>query len=216
MDAISKAALTPLFERLRKVFAEQRAYLIELDGKVGDSDLGITMNKAFVAAHESIAGNTEDALGRTLQRAGMAVSKAAPSTMGTLVATGLMRGGKALEAATEIGTAEMSLFWSAFLAGVIERGKAARGDKTLIDVLAPVAESLAESAAKSVGLAAAMTAAADAASTGLEATKQMIAQHGKAACFQEKTLGLQDAGATVAYLIVETMRDHVNQPKEST
>jgi dihydroxyacetone kinase-like protein len=205
METITRADLAPLFERFRDVFVAQRDFLIELDGKVGDSDLGLTMNKAFIAAYQSVAANAADPLGRTIQLAGMAIAKAAPSTMGTLVATGFMRGGKALEAASVIGTAEIALFWNAFLNGVIERGKAKRGDKTVIDVLAPICDSLAASVAGRLALPEALSAAAQAAAVGLEQTKAMIAQHGKAACFQEKTVGLQDAGATVAFLIVDAL-----------
>ena len=212
MDSISKADLAPLFATLRDVFVAQRDDLIALDGKVGDSDLGLTMNKAFLAAYESVSANSADPIGRTLQLAGMAMAKAAPSTMGTLLATGFMRGGKALEAATVIGTAEMSLFWSAFLNGVAERGKAKRGDKTLVDVLAPVSEAFAVAAAAQTGLPAACASAAAAAAQGLEATKGMMAQHGKAACFQEKTLGLQDAGATVGFLLADALRTFVGAP----
>ncbi len=214
MDSIGKAELVPLFASLRDVFISQRDYLIDLDGKVGDSDLGLTMNKAFLAAYESVSANSADAVGRTLQLAGMAMAKAAPSTMGTLVATGFMRGGKALESFSSIGSAEMSLFWAAFLNGVIERGKAKRGDKTLIDVLAPVSESLGTSVACAATLPEALARAAEAAAKGLDATKGMIAQHGKAACFQEKTLGLQDAGATVGFLIVDTLRAFVAERKK--
>jgi len=125
-----------------------------------------------------------------------------------------MRGGKALESFSSIGSAEMSLFWAAFLNGVIERGKAKRGDKTLIDVLAPVSESLGTSVACAATLPEALARAAEAAAKGLDATKGMIAQHGKAACFQEKTLGLQDAGATVGFLIVDTLRAFVAERKK--
>jgi dihydroxyacetone kinase-like protein len=212
METITRADLAPLFERLRDVFVDKRGYLIDLDGKVGDSDLGITMNKGFVAAYESVAANATDALGRTIQMAGMAIAKAAPSTMGTLVATGFMRAGKALEAnagASEIGSAELAIFWGAFLNGVVERGKAKPGDKTIVDVLVPLAESTKASAAAGERLSDALECAAAAAEQGLAATCGMLAQHGKAACFQEKTLGLQDAGATVGFLIAATMRDFV-------
>ena len=213
MEIISKSDLAGLFGQLREVFAAKRDLLIELDGKVGDSDLGLTMNKAFIAAYDSVSANVADPVGRTIQLAGMAIAKAAPSTMGTLVATGFMRGGKSLEAAASIGCAEMALFWNAFLTGVIERGKAKRGDKTLIDVVAPIAEALDASAATQATLALALSNATAAATAGLEATKGMIAQHGKAACFQEKTLGLQDAGATVGLLIIDTMRAFVVSEK---
>ena len=216
MDTIARDDLAPLFAKLRDVFVAQRDFLIELDGKVGDSDLGLTMSKAFIAAYESVAANAADPVGRTIQVAGMAVAKAAPSTMGTLMATGLMRGGKALESAASIGTGEMAQFWTAFLNGILERGKAKRGDKTLVDVVAPVAESLTAAAAGGASLLEALTRAAAAAEQGLEATKGMIAQHGKAACFQEKTLGLQDAGATVGFLLTAALRDFVHQGTKSS
>ncbi len=216
MDRIEKANLPALFEALRDVFTAQREALIELDGKVGDSDLGITMNKAFIAAFESVRNNATDPIGKTLQLAGMAIAKAAPSTMGTLVATGFMRGGKALEGAQVWDTAEMSAFWAAFFKGVAERGKAQLGDKTLLDVLSPIALSLESSSGSGTSLALALQHAEQAARSGLEATKAMQAQHGKAACFQEKTVGLQDAGATVALFIIETMHAYVVQSRSPT
>ena len=206
---IDKARLAGLFLRLRKVFENQRDFLIDLDGKVGDSDLGITMNKAFAAAAASVSANASDPIGKTLQLAGMAIAKAAPSTMGTLTATGFMRGGKAVGDCTTLATAELATFWRAYHDGIVERGKAKPGDKTLVDVLGPIVASLEASASGNVALPAALRLATDAAAAALEATKTMVAQHGKAACFQEKSLGLQDAGATVGYLIIDTMRAHV-------
>ena len=216
MQRIDKGALPGLFERLRDVFATQRDFLIDLDGKVGDSDLGITMNKAFTAAAASVAANTADPIGKTLQLAGMAIAKAAPSTMGTLTATGFMRGGKALLESAAIGTGEMAAFWRAYHDGVVERGKAKPGDKTLIDVLGPIVASLESSAASGAALPDAMQRATETAAAALEATKTMVAQHGKAACFQEKSLGLQDAGATVGFFIIDTMRGYVAQDTYAT
>lgn len=216
MQRIDKENLPALFEALRDVFTAQREALIALDGKVGDSDLGITMNKAFIAAYESVRNNAADPIGKTLQLAGMAVAKAAPSTMGTLVATGLMRGGKALEGAQTWDTVGMSSFWDAFLKGVADRGKAQLGDKTLLDVLSPIALALQAAHASGTALPEALARAAQAARDGLEATKAMQAQHGKAACFQEKTIGLQDAGATVGVLIIETLHGYVAQSRSST
>jgi dihydroxyacetone kinase-like protein len=163
-----------------------------------------------------VRNNATDPIGKTLQLAGMAVAKAAPSTMGTLVATGLMRGGKALEGAQVWGTTEMSSFWAAFFKGVADRGKAQLGDKTLLDVLSPIALSLEAASSSGTDLGTALAQAAQAARDGLEATKGMVAQHGKAACFQEKTVGLQDAGATVGVLVIETMHAYVVQSESNT
>jgi dihydroxyacetone kinase-like protein len=132
--------------------------------------------------------------------------------MGTLVATGFMRGGKALEGVESVGTPELRRFWAAFLDGVVERGKARPGEKTVLDALVPVVRSLERSEAEGEGLRPALRAAAAAAAGGVEATKEMIAQRGKAAAFQEKTLGLPDAGATVGLMLVEAFRDFVDEP----
>lgn len=103
----------------------------------------------------------------------------------------------------------MAAFWRAFADGVAERGKAKVGDKTLLDVLDPIARSMEASAASGTSLSSALSTAADVAAEALENTKTLVAQHGKAAAFQEKTVGLQDAGATVGVFIVQRMRDFV-------
>lgn len=208
MDVIKPADLIRLFEAWKSLFAEQRDYLISLDGKVGDSDLGITMSKAFSAAAEAVAAEGEAAgIAKLLRSAGAIMARSAPSTMGTLTATGFLRGSKALEAVGGLDTAELAAFWRAFRDGVAERGKAKVGDKTLLDVLDPVAASLEASAAEGTPLARALASAEEVARTALEGTKAMVAQHGKAAAFQEKTIGLQDAGATVGFLLVKSMAE---------
>ena len=210
MDAIRADDLIGLFQSWRDMFAAQRDFLIALDGKVGDSDLGITMSKSFAAAYDTVAAEGAAAgLTKLLRSAGAIMAKTAPSTMGTLTATGFLRGAKALEGKDAIGTAEMAAFWRAYATGIAERGKAKLGDKTILDVLDPVAGSLEASSASGTALVPAMKAAAVAADAALEATKTMVAQHGKAAAFQEKTIGLQDAGATVGVLLVTTMSEFV-------
>lgn len=211
MDAIRADDLIGLFQRWRDMFAAQREFLIALDGKVGDSDLGITMAKSFAAAYDTVATEGAGAgLTKLLRSAGAIMAKTAPSTMGTLTATGFLRGAKVLEGLDAIGTPEAAAFWRAFATGIAERGKAKLGDKTILDVLDPVAASLEASAASGEALGQALNAAAAAAATALEATRSMVAQHGKAAAFQEKTVGLQDAGATVGVLLVKTMSDFVD------
>ncbi|MDQ0390922.1 dihydroxyacetone kinase family protein [Labrys monachus] len=208
MDAMSSSDLGALFGAWRTTFAEQRDYLISLDGKVGDSDLGITMAKAFAAAADAVAAVTAIApISKILITAGAAMAKAAPSTMGTLTATGFMRGGKALEGAGALGVREAALFWRAYGNGIAERGKAKVGDKTILDVIDPIARTLEGTAEAGGRLANALAAAAVAAEEALESTKSMLAQHGKAAAFQEKSVGHQDAGATVGVLMIQTMRD---------
>ncbi|MBO1041411.1 dihydroxyacetone kinase family protein [Brucella pituitosa] len=211
MNVIKASDLINLFDSWKQLFAEQREFLIALDGKVGDSDLGITMSKAFAAAAEAAHAEGEAAgISKLLRTAGTTMARVAPSTMGTLTATGFLRASKACDRIDELGTAEIAAFWRAYRDGIAERGKAKVGDKTLLDVLDPIAVTLEAQAAAGASLTDALAAAAKAAEDALEATKTMVAQHGKAAAFQEKTIGLQDAGATVGMLLITSMSAFVS------
>lgn len=203
MDGMDGASVVRLFGALKQVFLDRREELIALDGLIGDSDLGITMARAFAAAADAVSALPDDARpGPILVAAGAAIAKAAPSTMGTLTATGFMRGGKAVGDAEVLKVPELLAFWTAYRDGIMQRGKAKPGDKTIIDVVDPVCVALEACVADGASLPEALARASEAAASGLEATKGMIAQHGKAATFQAKSLGLQDAGATVGVLIV--------------
>ncbi|KAB2677445.1 MULTISPECIES: dihydroxyacetone kinase family protein [Brucella/Ochrobactrum group] len=211
MNVITASDLISLFDNWKQLFAEQREFLIALDGKVGDSDLGITMSKAFAAAAEALHAEGEAAgIAKLLRTAGVTMARVAPSTMGTLTATGFLRASKACDGIDALDTAEIAAFWRAYRDGIAERGKAKVGDKTLLDVLDPIAVTLEAQTTAGASLANALAAAAKAAEDALEATKTMVAQHGKAAAFQEKTVGLQDAGATVGMLLITSMSAFVS------
>lgn len=208
LQTLNAADLIDLFKSWKDLFAEQREFLIALDGKVGDSDLGITMSKAFAAAAEALEAEGEAAgISKLLRTAGATMARTAPSTMGTLTATGFLRASKAVDGREALDTADMAAFWRAYRDGVAERGKAKVGDKTLLDVLDPIATTLEAQASAGASLSDALNATAEAAEQALEATKSMLAQHGKAAAFQEKTVGLQDAGATVGAFLIRRMAD---------
>jgi dihydroxyacetone kinase-like protein len=209
MEALLLEHLEPLFFNIKESFERNKEFLIDLDSKTGDGDLGLTMSKGFSAAYEAVKSSNAADVGKVFVMAGIAISKAAPSTMGTLMATGFMRGGKANENVVKISTKEMADFWIAFSKGIAERGKAVEGDKTILDVAAPIARSFSDSAEKKEPLYLAMQHALDAATKALESTKTMMAQHGKAAVFREKTIGLQDAGSTALYLLIKAMHDFI-------
>ncbi len=208
LEKLDASHLIGLFQSWQQLFAEQREFLIALDGKVGDSDLGITMSKSFAAAAEAVAAEGADAgLSKLLRTAGATMARAAPSTMGTLTATGFLRASKAVEGLDALDTKALSAFWRAYTDGIAERGKAKVGDKTLLDVLDPLTRALENAAKNNACLTCALSSAAKAAEEALEATKSMVAQHGKAAAFQEKTVGLQDAGATVGFFLIRRMTE---------
>ena len=124
-------------KKLLQIWAETMSanadYLIKLDGVVGDSDLGLTMADGFKAASEAAQASEETDFGKTAYNAGKAMSNAVPSTMGTLMASGLMAIGKAFKGAESIDDANLPDFFQAYFDGVRSRGKAEIGDKTFLD-----------------------------------------------------------------------------------
>jgi dihydroxyacetone kinase-like protein len=129
--------------------------------------------------------------------------------MGTLVATGFLSGGKAVSGSPSLGPKEMAAFFDAFVGGIMQRGKSKPGEKTIVDVLHPAAQALKEAAAAGAGLADAFLRCRRAAEEGLERTKDMIAQHGRVAYYQEQSKGKEDPGAVAAGYIVQGFCDSI-------
>ena len=207
MDKLSFDDIKGFLKTMNRVAAEKKDYLIDLDSKMGDGDLGLTMAAVFSAIDEFAVSFGNDDIGELLMKGGMAMAKAAPSTMGTLMATGFMRGGKAVKGCTELGITELSLFWKAFVEGIMDRGKSKPGEKTIVDVLFPAAVAFEVSAAAGDDIVKAAAAAKKAADEGLELTMDMVAQHGRAAYYQEKSRELQDPGATVGAILIGAFAD---------
>ena len=204
----NSVTVVQMLEAAARIMAENRMAFIELDSVIGDGDLGITMEKGFAAAAETAKGLLAEEPGSIFMKAGMAMAKAAPSTMGTLMSTGLMRGGKALIGKSELSVPDMRVFLTAFLQGVMERGKAKPGEKTLVDILTPAVHEM--EAYTGDDIARIWKKALEGAESGLEAAKALESQHGKAAVFREKTRGLEDPGGRAAYLLIKSFTDVFN------
>lgn len=192
-----------ILHQLNQLMAENQDHLIQVDSVIGDGDLGLTMSKAFRTADEQMASADDDDVGMFFAKAGMAMAKAAPSTMGSLVATGFMKGGKAVKGKSEWEAADVAAFFRAFSDGVMERGKTQPGNKTIVDVLDPVATALQEAVEQGVDPSGLAKEAVTAAKRGEEAAREMTSQHGKAAIYREQTVGKQDPGAVAGLLIVQ-------------
>jgi dihydroxyacetone kinase-like protein len=191
-----------LLDELQKIMCENRDYLIDLDRVVGDGDLGLTMSDGFRAAYQAGKDSPETDIGKMLYTAGKAMSTAVPSTMGTLMASGLMQAGKVLKGKTEVKNEDIAIFFMAYEEGVMARGKAKVGEKTFLDGLDPAVEAMKASLAAGDELSAVAEKAVRAAQEGFEKTTDMIAVHGRAATRGEDSRSLEDPGAAVAMLMM--------------
>ncbi|TMQ89708.1 dihydroxyacetone kinase subunit L, partial [Actinomadura soli] len=190
--------------------------LTRLDAAIGDGDHGHNLDRGFRAAVEALSGGTlpDDAPpGKVLIAAGRAIVSKTGGASGPLYGTALRRAGKALGDAADVNAAALGAALRAALDGVQDLGKAAEGDKTMIDALAPAVTAYEESLADGSGLAdgsalaACVGAAADAASEGAEATVPMQARKGRASYLGPRSVGHMDPGASSTALILRALAD---------
>lgn len=197
----SRELIVEFLHQTSLIMTEQKDYLIKIDGVVGDSDLGLTMSDGFTAAYECVRDSDEPDLGKLLYAAGKTMSSKVPSTMGTLMASGLMQAAKDLRGKTEFKDADWGTLFASYEAGVVHRGKAKLGDKTFLDGFDPGVKALRTALAAGESLHDAATKAARASDEGSKNTVGMLARFGKAAAHGEASRAVEDPGAKVASFI---------------
>lgn len=196
MSALSEG-LQYVCERVRDVTGE----LNELDGWAGDGDLGVTMAAAANAVLVVVADNPNNDSATLLKSCGAAIAREAPSTSGTLLATGLLRAADSTDGGFGDASA-LARMLSAALSGITERGKAELGGKTMLDALAPAADAANVAANAGQNLREALKAAADAADMGSRSTVNMTPRYGRAGWLPQRSLGHEDGGARAIALIL--------------
>ncbi|MBQ8130729.1 MAG: dihydroxyacetone kinase subunit L [Clostridia bacterium] len=202
---VNADTLRAAFRAIAAKMAEKRNYLIELDQRNGDGDLGISMSEGYAAASAALEASEETDLGRLCIAASKAFNEAAPSSLGTITSFCLMGMAKVLKGHTE---ADMALLGEALeggLAKVMEKAGSKPGEKTILDAVCPAAEAIRAHAAE--GDKAALTAAAKAAAEGSDSTANMPAVHGRAAYYGEKAIGLIDGGSVAGRFIFEALAE---------
>lgn len=200
------SVLVSFLEEASLIMNENRDRLIELDSVTGDGDLGLTMTRGFEAASAYANETSEKDAGKLLYNAGKTMSSHAPSTMGTLMAVGLMQAGKVLKGKESLTEEDLAAFLEAYEDGIMTRGKAKLGDKTFLDAFDPAAKAFREALNSGSDLVCATEAAVKGAEEGYVACRAMRAVHGKAAVKGELSCGMDDPGAAVAVLIIQALQ----------
>ncbi|MGD0808345.1 MAG: DAK2 domain-containing protein [Acidimicrobiales bacterium] len=178
-----------------------------LDAAAGDGDLGLTVTAAAEAVKALLPELEGKALADVLNACGVAISKEAPSTSGTLLATGLMGAARAASQSSSSGAAEFAELLDASQAAIAKRGKAEPGWKTMLDALVPAAQAAATSGQEGGSLNEALDAAATAADRGALATRSMVPRIGRAGWLAERSAGHEDAGARMVAIILGSASD---------
>lgn len=213
---LTEKQLIQMFQSIADIFAEQAEKLCELDAKLGDGDLGLTMKKGFAIVPQAIVESEETDLGKKIFKAGMKMASAVPSTMGTLMSSGIMSGGKKLIGKSEMGPVELAEYLEGFAEGIVKRGKCQRGDRTVLDSIgsaADTAKALLEEN-ESATLPEVILMAYEGALKGLEGTKYLEPKYGKAAVHKDACIGVIDQGACAGTYMLVGMKNYILKEAE--
>ncbi len=190
----------------------QKDFLTKLDREIGDGDRGINMARGFEAVLEKIeAMEDTNNPGPVFQTVGKALMSTVGGAAGPLYATAFLRAGEACDENTSFNVASVEKLLGAAVQGIQERGKAVRGDKTILDVLIPVHEVFVEGLENEKTLFECMGLASRAAKDGIDYTKTIAAKKGRASYVGERSIGHQDPGATSAAIMVRALYDFLRR-----
>ena len=198
-------AIVAAIQRASNALNAQSDYLTTLDQAMGDGDTGITLSKVANALLEYTQANPIDDIGKFLMNAGMATNKAAPSTLGTLTATALMRAGKPVKGKSEISVADLALMFSAAVEGIQQRGKAKLGDKTIVDAIHPASQAFTTAIAEGDTLSNAGSKALAAAEAGRDSVTPLRSKIGRASWVGERTEGKLDPGCAALVIVLKAL-----------
>lgn len=189
------------------VLAENRDYLTQLDAAIGDADHGANMDRGFKAVMGKMPEIADKDIGTIFKTVGMTLLSTVGGAGGPLYGTFFLQAGMKTAGKMELSLEDWSTALEAALAGIIMRGKAELGDKTMVDALTPAVNSLKQSVEENQPLDDALIHSAEAAQRGMKGTTPLVARKGRASYLGERSAGHQDPGATSSYLILKAAAD---------
>ncbi|MEH1794952.1 dihydroxyacetone kinase subunit DhaL [Nostoc sp.] len=182
---------------------ENKAYLTELDAAIGDADHGINMDRGFKKVSAQLPTLTDKDISNILKTVSMTLISSIGGASGPLYGTWFLRASTAVADKQELIAQDVLELLQAGLDGVLQRGKAQLGDKTMVDVLSPSVDAFRQAVGE--GTLEAMQQAVVAAQKGLQETIPMQARKGRASYLGERSIGHPDPGGTSAYLMLKSL-----------
>ena len=203
-DALSSAWALAWIRDVQAVLAENREGLNDLDRAIGDGDHGENMDRGMKAVVLKLADGAGDVQG-VLKLVASTLMSTVGGAAGPLYGTAFLRAAKAVEG--DVDANGVVALIAGALDGIVARGKATTGEKTMVDAWSPALDA-AKAVAESGGTpAAALRAAADAAAKGSDDTIPLRASKGRASYLGERSMGHRDPGSLSTALILKAAAD---------
>ncbi len=206
-EAVSVDVLVGWLSTFRDAVHEQGAYLTELDSAIGDADHGANLIRGMDAVMAAVSPDPPETAGGLFKKVGMTLVTSVGGASGPLYGTFFLRAAAAAGDTTDLDGPALLAALRAGLEGIVARGKAEAGDKTMYDALAPAIAAFEEALASGAQVAVAARAAADAAAVGRDATEPMLALKGRASYLGERSVGHLDPGAASSALLLAALAD---------
>lgn len=206
MQSFPNAGGGAIIEAMAARIVENKAYLSEIDGKIGDGDHGVNMAKGFGMAAERIHGR-EVSLSDAMSLLGEVLMGEIGGSMGPLYGMTFTEFSEAIEGRERIDAALFSVMLHKGLEGVQSIGSAQVGDKTLLDTFVPAVEAFDAATNGGQSFAEALDALVKAADAGRDSTIDLVAKIGRASRLGERSRGVLDAGATSCAMILGSLAD---------
>jgi dihydroxyacetone kinase-like protein len=207
---VTKEQIVKWLQAIGHVMETNKEFLTQLDAAIGDADHGINMERGFNKVNSQLSAVVDKDIGSILKSTGMTLISSVGGASGPLYGTFFLRAATVASGKHELNTTELADVLKAGLSGVIERGKAQVGDKTMVDALTPAVEAFEQAAEDNADIAEALGQTVAAAEQGIKDTIPLIARKGRASYLGERSIGHQDPGATSVYLILKALHDAVS------
>ena len=201
--------LTGWLRRFHELVIKNQNELTELDSAIGDADHGINMARGMTAVIGKLDGEQPPHVNDLFKMVAMALVTSVGGASGPLYGTFFLRFAGAAGPATELDIEAVAMALDAGLTGIMERGKAEPGDKTMVDALSPAVDAMEAVIKSGSDLDTAVTAARDAAAAGRDATVPLVARKGRASYLGERSAGHMDPGAASMSLLFDALADEL-------
>ena len=200
---------TKIYQCMQKIsdaIVENKDFLTDLDREIGDADHGVNMARGFTEVMKQLP-EEEDDYGVVLKKVGMVLLSKVGGASGPLYGTAYMKAGAAVKGKTSITLEDAKAMLTEVIGGIKMRGKAVKGEKTMLDALEPALDALTKGIENGDDAETCLNAMCEAAREGVEFTKTIRATKGRASYLGDRSIGHQDPGATSATITLEAIRD---------
>lgn len=202
---MTKEQILQWLQKFAAEIEQNKDYLTELDAAIGDADHGINMDRGFQKVNSQLPSVADKDIGSILKAVSMTLISSVGGASGPLYGTFFLKASAAVADQQHLTDEDIVNLLQAGLDGVLQRGKAQLGDKTMLDVLSPAVDAFKQAVSQGKNTLEAMQKAVATAGQAMLDTTPMLAKKGRASYLGERSIGHQDPGATSSYLMLKCL-----------